>query len=222
MDQMACAVGGFVFIDFEDKENPKVEPLGFSLNGAGYSLCIINTGGNHADLNEDYASIPCEMKSVAKDFGKDVLRGLTAEELIARAGQLRAAHGDRAILRAMHFINENERVIASANALKNGNLQDFFRGILSSGQSSFNYLQNVYTTKNVNEQGLSLALCLAEQYIAKKGGAFRVHGGGFAGTIQVFVKNENAGEFCEYMDKTFGEGASMNLRIRPVGACRLF
>ncbi len=222
MDQMACAVGGFVYIDFEDSKNPVVEPINFSLSDAGYSLCIVNTGGNHANLNDDYASIPYEMKAVAKEFGKEVMRGLTADEVIAKIPELREKLGDRAIMRALHFINENERVRRSAAALKVADKETFFKGICESGQSSFNYLQNVYTTQNVAEQGLSLALCVSEQYLAGKECYFRVHGGGFAGTIQVFVKNELADGYCAYMDKIFGDGAAMNLRIRPVGACKLF
>ena len=222
MDQMACAVGGFVFIDFEKKDAPKVEPIDFSLSEAGYSLCIINTGGNHADLNDDYASIPREMKAVAAHFGKEYLRGITGEEIIAEIPALRATLGDRAILRALHFVCENERVIEAAGALRANDTQAFLLGILQSGQSSFNYLQNVYTTKNVGEQGLSLALCLAENYLKDKGCAYRVHGGGFAGTVQTFVKNELASDFCAYMDKAFGEGSAMCLRIRPTGACKLF
>jgi galactokinase len=222
MDQMACAVGGFVFIDFESPKDPIVEPIDFSLTGAGYSLCIVNTGGNHADLNDDYASVPYEMKAVAGAFGKDALRGMTEEEIIAKIPELRETLGDRAILRALHFIRENGRVVKIKDALKNADIEGFLSGVLASGNSSFEYLQNVYTTINVKEQGLSLALALADGYLAGKSSAFRVHGGGFAGTIQVFIKNEYVDGFVALMDSVFGKGATMNLKIRPKGACKLF
>lgn len=154
--------------------------MDFDLTAHGYSLCIVNTGGNHADLTDDYASIPMEMKQIASYFGKPVLREVTMEQIRESIPALREAFGDRAILRAMHFIKENERVKLQTEALKKGDLDTFFEGVLESGASSFRYLQNVYTTKNTSEQGLSLALALAEDYLRDKGGAWRVHGGGFA------------------------------------------
>ena len=222
MDQMACAVGGFVYIDFEDPKNPIVDPIAFSLTDAGYSLCIVNTGGNHADLNDDYASVPYEMKAVAKALGQDALRGFTEADIIKSIPALRETLGDRAILRALHFVRENDRVGTIRAALKNSDVKAFLSGILASGASSFKFLQNVFTTINVKEQGLSLALALAEGYLDGKNCAWRVHGGGFAGTIQVFIKNEYVDGFVALMDSVFGEGAAMNLKIRPVGACRLF
>ena len=222
MDQIACAVGGFVFIDFEDPKSPVVDPIDFSLTDAGYSLCIVNTGGNHADLNDDYASVPYEMKAVAREFGKEGLRGLTERELVAKIPALRETLGDRAILRALHFIRENDRVGEIRAALKASDVDAFLSGILDSGSSSFKYLQNVFTTINVKEQGLSLALALTEGCLAGKGCAWRVHGGGFAGTIQVFIKNELVPNYIELMDSVFGKGAAMNLKIRPVGATKLF
>ena len=220
MDQMACAVGGFVFIDFEDPKNPTVTPIDFSLTDEGYALCIVNTGGNHADLNEDYASVPREMKDVARALGRDVLRGITEEELLGSISTLRASVGDRAILRALHFIRENNRVLAARDALIEHRLGDFFDALNKSGASSFKYLQNVYTTVNVREQGLSLALALADGYLAGEG-ASRVHGGGFAGTVQVFVKKEHLSGLVSLMDSVFGEGSCMCLGVRPVGATRL-
>ena len=222
MDQMACAVGGFVFIDFLDNKNPVVEPIAFSLSDEGYSLCIVNTGGNHADLNEDYASVPLEMKAVAKLFGKEVLRGLKEEDIVAKASEIREKINDRAFLRALHFIRENERVGEIKKALLAENLEGFFKGIIASGNSSFKYLQNVYTTKNVGEQGLSLALAITEGFLKERGGAYRVHGGGFAGTIQAFVKNSELDEYVRLLDSVFGEGSAMKLRIRPLGATKLF
>ena len=221
MDQMACAVGGFVHIDFADPDAPAVNPIPFSLSDAGYHLCIVNTGGNHADLNEDYASVPAEMKSVAKAFGQETLRGISEEEFFSRIRDLRAKVGDRAILRAMHFLRENKRVEMQAKALKEGDVDSFLSGVMASGNSSFRYLQNVYTVKNVWEQGLSLALCLTEGFLEGKKAAFRVHGGGFAGTIQAFVPKEDAEEYARFMDSVFGQGATMMLRIRPEGAVQI-
>ena len=222
MDQMACAVGGFVYIDFESPKYPVVEPIEFSMTKAGYSLCIVNTGGNHANLTDDYASIPSEMKSVAKAFGKEVLRGISEGEILAKAGALRSSVGDRALLRAIHFVRENERVNMARTALLDSDVNAFLSFVLESGRSSFEYLQNVYTNKNVAEQGLSLALCVTDGILSGKGCAFRVHGGGFAGTIQVFVKNEYAGEYCSRINAVLGDGSAMKLNIRPRGAVKLF
>lgn len=222
MDQMACAVGGFVYIDFADNKNPVVESVNFSLSDAGYSLCIVNTGGSHAGLNDDYAAVPAEMKAVAAYFGKEVLLGLSESEILAAAPHLRKRTGDRAILRAIHFVRENERVVKAKEALKNGDLNGFYKIISQSGRSSFQYLQNVYTNHNSFEQGISLALCVADGFLSDKDGAFRVHGGGFAGTIQAFVKNDNLDSFVSEMNTIFGEDAVMVLNIRPLGAVRLF
>lgn len=221
MDQMACAVGGFVFIDFADPETPIIEPIDFSLTDAGYALAIINTGGSHSDLNDDYASVPAEMRAVASYFGREVLRGISEGELLANAAVLRRAVGDRALLRALHFVRENERVVAGAEALRRGSVEDFLAGELASGRSSFEYLQNVYTNKNVAEQGLSLALAVTEGALSGRGCAWRVHGGGFAGTIQAFVRRELAASYAELMDSVFGKGACMILSIRPEGAIRI-
>ena len=221
MDQTACAVGGFVFIDFENPAAPVIKPIPFSLSDAGYDLMIVNTGGNHADLNADYASIPAEMKAVAAYFGRDVLRGVTESELIANAPLLRRTAGDRALLRALHFVRENDRVLAQAAALEKGDLSAFLDGVNASGRSSFMYLQNVYTNANVTEQGLSLALAVTDGLLSGKGCAFRVHGGGFAGTIQAFVKRELSAGYTEVLDSVFGTGSVMRLSIRPRGAVKI-
>ena len=222
MDQMACAVGGFVYIDFENSSDPVVESVDLSLSKHGYSLCIVNTGGSHAGLNEDYASVPAEMKAVATLLGREVLRGISEEELIAAIPMLRKRSGDRAILRAIHFLRENDRVEAARDALMRADLDSFLEIISASGRSSFQYLQNVYTNNNPFEQGISLALCVADGALSGKKGAYRVHGGGFAGTIQAFVRNEDLEEFVSRMNSVFGEGAVMSLNIRPLGATRLF
>ncbi len=221
MDQTACAVGGFITIDFRDPTEPEIEALDFDLKAAGYSLCLVNTGGNHADLNDDYASVPAEMKSVAKLMGQDVLRGLTVGDLVANAPRIRRECGDRALLRAMHFITENDRVGEQVDALKRSDTDSFFRGVTDSGNSSFKYLQNVYTVKNVAEQGLSVALCITEHYLKNKRGACRVHGGGFAGTIQAFIPSELASEYKSLIDSVFGEGACHILFVRRAGAVEL-
>lgn len=222
MDQVACAYGGAVAIDFKDTKNPIITPIPFDFTGAGYNLCIVSTGGNHADLTDDYASVPAEMKAVAAYFGKEVLRDTDEDKVIAHIPALREKFGDRAVLRAFHFFDENKRVEAQKNALLSGDIDRFFENVKASGRSSFCYLQNVYTTKNVTEQGLSLALCLAEKLLSGKRAAWRVHGGGFAGTIQAFIKTEDVPEFKTLMDSCFGEGACMVLNIRPVGAARVF
>jgi galactokinase len=198
-----------------------IEPIAFSLSDAGFVLCILNTGGNHADLNADYASVPAEMKSVANYFGKEVLRGISEAELIANAPVLRRTVGDRALLRALHFVRENERVGKTAEILKAGDVDGFLASVLASGDSSFKYLQNVYTVKNVEEQGLSLALAVAEGLLAGRGCAWRVHGGGFAGTTQAFVRRELAEDYKTVTDSVFGEGACMMLLIRPLGAIEI-
>ncbi len=222
MDQMACAVGGFVYIDFESEKQPQVVPIRFSLGDHGYSLCIVNTGGSHSNLNDDYASVPGEMKAVAAALGGTHLRGKTKEELISLMPKLRQDLGDRAIMRAMHFFSENERVEAARGALVDGDIDRFFDNVRRSGGSSFKFLQNVYTTQNVREQGLSLALCLTEEFLLSHDGACRVHGGGFAGTIQAFIKNSDVAEYVSLMDSVFGNGAVMPLFVRPEGAVRLF
>lgn len=221
MDQTACAVGGFVAIDFKDPEKPEISKLDFSLADAGYCLCIVNTGGNHADLNEDYASIPAEMKEIAGAFGQEVLRGITYDEILSKLPELRNTAGDRAILRALHFVEENERVKLQKEALQKGDIKTFLDGVLASGDSSFKQLQNVYTVKNVSEQGLSLALALCKHVLSGKGGAWRVHGGGFAGTVQAFVPENLKNEFRSIMDSAFGENSCSVLNIRAEGAIKL-
>ena len=221
MDQTACAVGGFISIDFKGPASPVIEKQSFDLSSKGYDLCIIDTGGNHADLNEDYASVPAEMKAVAAYFQKEVLRQVTEKELIENAKDIREKLGDRHLLRAMHFMQENERVTAQAAALKADDIDTFFENVIASGLSSYRYLQNVYTTKNVNEQGLSLALCLCERFLKDKNAAWRVHGGGFAGTVQAFVPCKYTPEFKEYMEKVFGEGHCYVLSVRRAGAFKI-
>ncbi len=221
MDQAACAVGGMVAMDFADPAEPIVEPIAFDMTAAGYALCIVNTGGNHADLTDDYAAVPAEMRAVAGAMGVSVLRDAKESAVLEAIPRLRAEVGDRAILRALHFFAENRRVTAMVDALQRGDLAQYFDGVKSSGRSSFCYLQNVYPTSNVREQGLSVALCLAERVLADSDGAWRVHGGGFAGTIQAYVPLAMVPTFRSVMDGAFGASACLTLHIRSVGACRL-
>ena len=222
MDQVACAHGGIVAIDFADPAKPIITPVDFDLSAAGYTLCIVNTGGNHADLNADYASVPAEMKAVAAELGVPVLRQADEEAFMAAIPALRGKVGDRAILRALHFFAENKRVAAQTEALLDGKLEGFLDGVLASGRSSFCYLQNVYTTINVAEQGLSLALAVTERALdGVAGAAWRVHGGGFAGTIQAFVPAAAAADYARAMDAIFGDGACHILHVRGVGATRI-
>ena len=222
MDQMACAVGSFVYIDFAKDGEPVVEPIDFSLSDAGYSLCIVNTGGSHANLNDDYASVPAEMKGVAGILGKEKLVGTDESELLSNAGEIREKLGDRALLRAVHFIRECARVEGAKNALVKGSVCEFLANITDSGNSSFKYLQNVFTCKEPREQGISLALALTDGFLKGKAGGHRVHGGGFAGTIQAFIKNEDLDGYVSLMDGVFGDGAVDVLGIRPLGAVKLF
>lgn len=221
MDQVACAYGGIVSIDFEDVKNPKIEKIDFDLTKAGYNLCIVDTGGNHADLTDDYASVPMEMKAVAALLGKTVLRECNKADLISHASEIRKKCGDRAFMRAVHFFEENARVDSMKAALNNNDLNAYFNGVFASGKSSFCYLQNVYTTKNIAEQGLSLALCLTDDFMKNKDGAFRVHGGGFAGTIQAYIKESDVASYRALMDSVFGEGACLVLRVRADGAIKV-
>ena len=181
---------------------------------AGYTFCIVNTGGNHVDLTDDYAAVPKEMHACAALMGKKVLRECDEAEFVSRISYMRANVGDRAILRALHYFGENKRVEAQRAALKGGDADTFFRLVTESGRSSFEFLQNVFTTRNVSEQGISLALALSERF----GAVCRVHGGGFAGTIQAYVPTANVEAYREAINNVFGKNACMLLRIRPYGA----
>lgn len=217
MDQMACSYGGFVGIDFCDPQNPVIEKVDFDFTKANHSLCIVDTGGCHADLTSDYASVPAEMKSVASHLGKTVLREVDENEFYEKIPTLRQEGiSDRAILRAIHFFNDNRRAVELKNALKNNDFEQFKNTIIESGRSSLQCLQNVFAPSNPQEQGLTLALSLTEKILNGKG-AFRVHGGGFAGTIQAFVPNDILYAYKEEIEKVFGKGKCYVLSIRPVG-----
>jgi galactokinase len=218
MDQLACATGGIVAIDFKDPQKPEIEKVSFNFFAQDYNVVVVNTGGNHADLTEDYASIPEEMKKIAGAFGASVCREINYDMLLNNIIELRGKFGDRAVLRAMHFLEENERVSKQVNALKENNFGKFLELVKESGNSSFRWLQNCYTIKNVSEQGVSLALALTENYLGTIGqGVCRVHGGGFAGTVQVFIPNKHLAGYVEFIEKIFGKGSAIALKIREQG-----
>lgn len=221
MDQIACACGGFVHIDFADPANPVCEKIDLDLASHGYNLCVVNTGGSHADLTDDYASVPAEMKKIASFFGKEVLRELTKEDVIANIPALRTFAGDRAVLRAIHFFDENERVKAASKCLEANDIDGFFGVIKASGISSSMLLQNYFSPKAPEEQGISLA-CVVANSVLTDGGVCRVHGGGFAGTIQAFVPTAKLDEFKNVMENAFGKGAVTVLSVRPVGMTKIF
>lgn len=220
MDQMASSVGGFITIDFEDTDKPVISEIKFDLAESGHSLCIVDTKGNHADLTPEYAAIPSEMKSVARYFGKEVLREITREQLMSQLGGVREACGDRAVLRALHYFDENERVPKLAAALSSGDFSEFLRLIKQSGDSSYKYLQNIFASGAPSEQGLSLSLYAADKLLGDEG-AYRVHGGGFAGTIQAFVPDSKLEEFKNTMNGIFGDGSCYVLSVRPIGGAEV-
>ena len=220
MDQTACSVGGFVKIDFEDTSKPVIEKVDFDIAKHGYNLCIIDTGGNHADLTGDYAAIRIEMNSVAEYFGKNVLRQVDEADVMANIGDIHKKTGDRAIERAIHFYNENKRVERISKALSDGDIEEFKSIIIESGKSSYMYNQNCFTLSNPSEQPVALALCVAEELLKGKG-AYRVHGGGFAGTIQAFVPVGETDAFVGAMRKILGEDSCYILKVRSHGGCEI-
>ena len=220
MDQTACSVGGFVQIDFEDTAKPVINKVDFDIAKHGYNLCIVDTGGDHADLTGDYAAIRLEMNSVAAFFGKDVLRQVPEKDVFDNMGEIRKKTGDRAIERAIHFYNENKRVERLAAALSNGDFEAFKATIIESGKSSYMYNQNCFTLSNPDSQPVALALCLTEELLKGKG-AYRVHGGGFAGTIQAFVPVSETENYVEAMKKVFGENSCYILKVRSHGGCEI-
>lgn len=220
MDQMACSVGGLIHIDFKDPKNPMVEKVEVDFGAYEHSLCITDTKGSHADLTDDYAQIPQEMKKVAEFFGKEFLREVDEKDFYKNIAKLQKECGDRAVLRSLHFFEEEKRVEQEVAALKNGNFSEFLQTVKSSGNSSFNYLQNVYTNKDVQNQGVSIGLAVSESILGNHG-VSRVHGGGFAGTIQAFVENGFVENYREMLDSVFGEGSCHVLKVRPFGGIKV-
>ncbi|HIX14424.1 MAG TPA: galactokinase [Candidatus Hungatella pullicola] len=219
LDQMACAVGGMITIDFKNPSAPVVEKIDFDFGAHGHSLIIVNTGKGHADLSEDYSSVPVEMKKVAQFFGKEVCADITEEQVIDNLAKVREFAGDRSVLRALHFFEENKRVDEEVAALKEDRFEDFLAQVTASGNSSWKWLQNCFTNHDYQEQGITVALALTELFLArKKAGACRVHGGGFAGVIMAFLPNDMVDEYIAYIDKALGEGSAYPMSIRPYGA----
>jgi len=219
LDQMCCAVGGLITIDFLRPEEPDVKKIDFDFASAGHSLIIVQTGKGHADLTEDYSSIPKEMRSVAKFFGKEFLAEVKEQDVLDHLNEIRKITGDRAVMRSLHFFEENKRVDAEVEALKKGDFGTFLKNITASGNSSWKYLQNCYTTLDFNEQGITVTLALTELFLAEKQcGACRVHGGGFAGVIMAMIPNELVDEYISYIDRYTGKGNAYRMFIRPLGA----
>ena len=220
MDQMACSVGSLAHIDFQNPAAPLVERIELDLDGYGYSLCITDTKGSHADLTSDYAAIPEEMKRAAACLGKEVLGQVTRKEVLTNLPRIREQTGDRAALRAIHYVCENERVQKEVAALRENRFGDFLRLVKESGDSSYKYLQNVYVCHDVEHQNVSIALAVSDMILGGQG-ANRVHGGGFAGTIQAFVPNDIVTLYKTEMEKVFGDGACDVLKIRKYGGIQV-
>ncbi|MBQ6890052.1 MAG: galactokinase [Oscillospiraceae bacterium] len=220
MDQMASSVGSLVFIDFEDPAKPEVEKISFDLEKAGYALCIIDSGADHADLTDEYAAIPAEMKQVCRFFGKEVLRQIPEEDFFAAMPELRKTVSDRAILRAMHIYEENERVRGQVRALKNQDVDTFLELVTESGRSSWMYLQNITPAGAVVHQEVAVALALCKKLLEGKG-AYRVHGGGFAGTVQAFVPLDMLDAFKNRIEAVLGKDTCHVLNVREQGGVRV-
>lgn len=220
MDQMASSVGGFTSIDFANSQKPLIRKVPFDIAASGYVLCVVDTGGNHADLTCEYAAIPYEMRSVAGYFGKGVLREVEIETFYSHISELRKRFGDRAVLRAMHFFDEDRLAEKEAQALNDGDFEGFCSMIRTSGRSSFERLQNVLSISSPQEQGLALALALTEKMLGDRG-ACRVHGGGFAGTIQAFVPTDLLLSYRRGMEQVFGENSCYVLSVRQAGGTRV-
>lgn len=216
MDQMASSVGGAVAIDFRNQEQPDIRPMAVDLEKEGYALCIVDSGADHADLTAEYAAIPQEMKTVAAFFGKEVLSQVEEQEILENLPALRQAAGDRAVLRALHFFADDRRVGQESQALESGDFDAFLQLVKESGRSSWMYLQNINPAGAVKHQEMAVALAAAEAAL-KGRGACRVHGGGFAGTIQAFVPLDLLDSFKEQMERMLGEGRCHVLSIRPEG-----
>ena len=220
MDQTASSVGGIITIDFADSNHPVVEHLDFDFASCGHALCIVNSGADHADLTDEYAAIPREMKAVCAVFGKEHLREVDEDAFYARLNEVRVAAGDRAVLRAMHIFDDNRRVGQQVEALKAGDFARFLELVNESGRSSWLYLQNVVPTGSTRHQELALSLALAARLLQGRG-ACRVHGGGFAGTIQAFVPLDLLDSFRQGMEAVLGAGSCQVLSIRPEGGILL-
>ena len=222
LDQLSCAVGGIITIDFANIDAPSIQKVDFSFDDVGYDLVIVNTGKGHADLSAEYSSIPMEMKAVAAYFGCETLSEVALDQVRDNVDALRKAVGDRAVLRAFHFFTENERVEGEILALRENRFEDFLDLVTRSGNSSWKWLQNCYSICDCQEQSVTLALALTELYLAKLGqGACRVHGGGFAGVIMALLPKGVVADYSAYMEKALGSGCTYPMRLRPLGSIRV-
>lgn len=221
LDQMASSVGAVVAVDFKDNDAPVVKKVDFDLSSFEHSLCIIDSGADHADLTNEYAAVTEEMRLVSEFFGKKYLREVSRDEFFNKLKDIRkAVNNDRAILRAIHYFNDSDRAVAETEAIEKGDFKEFCKLNRESGRSSFMYLQNVYASSMPKAQAVSLTIALCEEILGDKG-SFRVHGGGFAGTVQAFVPNDMVDEFKSRIEAVLGEGMCHILSIRPVGGYRL-
>lgn len=220
LDQMAISVGGFVFMDFEDPKKPIVEKIDFDFKKYGYNLVLVNTKGDHKNLSQEYAFIPQEIKEVSKLFEKDVVSKIDKDTLLEKIHTIRGYLGnDRAILRALHVLNENENVLEMKKALNEKDFEKVLSIMIKSGNSSFKFLQNIYVANDYKTQNLSLALCASETFLKK--GASRVHGGGFEGTIQAVVADDELDGYLKLMRSIFGEDSCFMVNVRPYGGFKI-
>ncbi len=220
MDQMACSVGGMIFIDFQEKEHPEVRQVHTDFEKAGLSLCIVDTKGSHADLTPDYAAVPAEMNQVAQALGREHLREVPRETFFKELPKLWKETSGRAVLRAIHFYEEEERVLRGVKSLEESDYPGFLSVIKASGDSSAKYLQNIYSPKDVDSQNVTVALAVSESILGENG-VCRVHGGGFAGTIQAFVKNEAVAAYKEQIEAIYGDDSCHVLKVRLQGGIRV-
>lgn len=220
LDQLSCAFGGMIAIDFKDPADPVVRPIDFNFAQTGHSMVITDVHSDHADLTADYVAIKTEMQAVAKAFGKEYLRQVTHAEFESKVPALNKELSERALIRAYHYFRENDRVDALYAALQNKDFEEFKRIIIASGNSSYMYLQNIYSDRAPTSQAMSLALCVTQKLLEGKG-AWRVHGGGFGGTIQAFMPNEMVADYTAEMNRIFGENSSCVLQIRPYGPVKV-
>ena len=221
LDQMASSVGAVVAVDFKDNSNPVVKKVELDLNKYGYALCVVDSGADHADLTDEYAAITVDMREIANFFGKDYLREVDEADFMANIKVIREKiNNDRAVLRAFHFFHDNRKAQDEVVAIENGDFDEFLRLNKASGHSSFMYLQNVFAASMPKAQAVSLTLALCDEYLAGRG-SYRVHGGGFAGTVQAFVPLDILDEFKSKMEAVLGEGKCYVLSIRPTGGYEL-
>ena len=220
MDQMVCSAGGFVFIDFNDIDNPEIQKINFDFNSTDHELVITDTKGNHSDLTDDYTAIRTEMEQTAEYFGKKVLRQVDENLFWQNISEIRKKVSDRAVLRAAHFFGDNRRAVLEAKALSENNFSEFLNLVNESGSSSENYLQNLYSCRKATEQAIPIAIMTGKRILNGKG-AIRVHGGGFAGTVQAFVPAELVNDYRIEMNRIFGDNSCYILTIRPVGGIEI-